>query len=68
MEKCEWGRQEVKFLGHIISANGMRPDPDKTTAVLEMKASARFAVGAMAAGSICVTFAHPDSTMVCPDG
>ncbi len=37
LEKCELGRQEVKFLGHLISESGVRPDPDKTRAVLEMK-------------------------------
>lgn len=34
---CEFGRQEAKFLGHIISAEGVRPDPDKKKAVQEMK-------------------------------
>lgn len=28
---------EVKFLGYIISADGMKPDPDKTRAVQDMK-------------------------------
>ncbi|RXN12724.1 Transposon Tf2-6 poly [Labeo rohita] len=37
LEKCELGRQEVKFLGHIIAECGVRPDPDKTRAVLQMK-------------------------------
>ncbi|RXN11392.1 Transposon Ty3-G Gag-Pol poly [Labeo rohita] len=37
LEKCELGRQEVKFLGHIIAESGVRPDPDKTRAVLQMK-------------------------------
>lgn len=37
MSKCEFGKREVKFLGYIISADGMRPDPDKTRAVQDMK-------------------------------
>src|SRR6185369_5995394 len=27
--KCEFCRREVKYLGHIVSATGIRPDPDK---------------------------------------
>lgn len=37
MSKCEFGQREVKFLGVIVSADGMRPDPDKTRAVQDMK-------------------------------
>lgn len=37
MSKCEFGKREVKFLGYIISADGMKPDPDKTRAVRDMK-------------------------------
>ncbi|XP_062399854.1 uncharacterized protein K02A2.6-like [Sardina pilchardus] len=37
MSKCEFGRQEVKFLGHIISADGVKPDPEKTKAVQDMR-------------------------------
>lgn len=37
MSKCEFGKSEVKFLGYIVSANSMRPDPGKTRAVLDMK-------------------------------
>uniref|UniRef100_A0AAQ5Z7N1 ribonuclease H n=1 Tax=Amphiprion ocellaris TaxID=80972 RepID=A0AAQ5Z7N1_AMPOC len=37
MEKCELSKQEVKFLGHVLSAEGVQPDPDKIRAVKEMK-------------------------------
>lgn len=32
-DKCEFLRKEVTYLGHIISTNGVRPDPQKITAV-----------------------------------
>ncbi|KMQ85186.1 enzymatic polyprotein endonuclease reverse, partial [Lasius niger] len=32
-EKCEFLRKEVIYLGHIISENGIMPDPSKLTAV-----------------------------------
>ena len=35
-KKCEFNKSEIKFLGHIISKDGISPDPDKTSAVLEM--------------------------------
>lgn len=28
-KKCEIGRRSTKFLGHVVSAEGTRPDPDK---------------------------------------
>ena len=31
--KCHFARKEVKYLGHIVSATGVRPDPAKTEAV-----------------------------------
>lgn len=37
MEKCELSRHKVKFLGHILSAESVQPDPDKTKAVRDMK-------------------------------
>ena len=30
-------KEQLKFLGHIISKDGVRADPAKTTAVLQMK-------------------------------
>ncbi|GFW72168.1 retrovirus-related Pol polyprotein from transposon 297 [Trichonephila clavipes] len=32
-EKCLFAVQEVKILGHLVSSNGVRPDPDKIKAV-----------------------------------
>ncbi|XDV50904.1 hypothetical protein PO909_019890 [Leuciscus waleckii] len=34
-EKCAFHAQSVPFLGHIVSAEGMRMDPDKVKAVVE---------------------------------
>ncbi len=38
MDKCELTRHTVRFLGHVISADGVKPDPEKTRAVQEMDA------------------------------
>lgn len=32
-EKCHFGFQELQFLGHVVSNQGVRPDPDKIAAV-----------------------------------
>lgn len=34
--KFEFSKTRVKFLGYIISSDGVRPDPEKTHAVREM--------------------------------
>ena len=34
--KCEFGKQEVTFLGHVISKDGIKPDPAKTQAITNM--------------------------------
>jgi hypothetical protein len=36
-EKCEFGKRIVRFLGHIVDQVGIRPDPQKTAAILEME-------------------------------
>lgn len=36
-QKCEFGKQLLKFLRHIIDHNGVHPDPDKTSAIREMQ-------------------------------
>lgn len=33
LEKSEFGKSKIKFLGHIISSNGIEPDPDKLEAI-----------------------------------
>ena len=33
--KCEFFMQKVKFLGHIVSADGIRPDPGNIAKVVE---------------------------------
>lgn len=35
--KCKIGLKEVKYLGHIFSKDGLKPDDDKIQAVLKMK-------------------------------
>jgi hypothetical protein len=34
MSKCDFFKAELKFLGHIVSANGMKPDPSKVQVVV----------------------------------
>ena len=36
MDKCSFAKKEIKFLGHIISKEGRKPDPEKITAIVEM--------------------------------
>ena len=31
--KCEWAKEEVTFLGHIVSRKGIKPDPSKVDKV-----------------------------------
>ena len=35
-EKCEFNVQSVKFLGQIVGSDGIKPDPDKIEAILNM--------------------------------
>ena len=37
VDKCELSRSEVVFLGHVITSTGIRPDPEKTQAIRDMK-------------------------------
>ena len=32
-EKCQLSQSQIKFLGQVIDANGIRPDPDKIAAI-----------------------------------
>ena len=33
--KCEFWMEEIAFLGHIISKEGIKPDPSKVKAIIE---------------------------------
>ncbi len=35
--KCHIGQTEIKFLGHIVSKEGFRPDPGNTEAITKMR-------------------------------
>ncbi|KAK5906498.1 hypothetical protein CgunFtcFv8_002359 [Champsocephalus gunnari] len=37
VEKCDISKQEVTYLGHVITASGIRSDPSKTEAVRKME-------------------------------
>ena len=34
-EKCKFGQSRVEYLGHVISEEGISPNPDKVKAVCE---------------------------------
>ena len=36
-QKCEFEKQSLKFLGHVLDNRGVRPDPDKMSAIREMQ-------------------------------
>lgn len=36
-KKCSFFKQEVTFLGHIVSREGVKTDPSKTKAVMDWK-------------------------------
>ena len=36
-EKCEFFRNEINFLGHVIDAAGIRADPTKTLAIANLR-------------------------------
>jgi len=35
-DKCEFGKEEIKFLGHVISREGIKPDPEQIKAITEI--------------------------------
>ena len=37
MSKCEFLKQEVKYLGHLVSPSGIRPDPAKISAIQNLR-------------------------------
>lgn len=37
IDKCEFGKSEIVFLGHKITANGIKPLPDKIEAIQQIK-------------------------------
>ena len=36
LQKCEFNKNKITFLGHVIDANGIAADPEKTKAIVEM--------------------------------
>ena len=36
-EKCEFRKEEISFLGHIVSMDGVKPDPSKLDAIRQME-------------------------------
>lgn len=40
LKKCHFGGREVAFLGYVVSANGIKPDPAKVAAIRAFKVPA----------------------------
>ena len=34
-KKCQFGVEQIEFLGHVFSKDGLKPSPDKVRAVIE---------------------------------
>ena len=39
LSKCHFAQREVKYLGHIVSTNGIAPDPSKVEANIRSRAT-----------------------------
>ena len=39
LEKCRFNVDEIPFLSHVVTADGLKPDPSKVEAVLKMERS-----------------------------
>uniref|UniRef100_A0AAG5DQM8 Reverse transcriptase domain-containing protein n=1 Tax=Anopheles atroparvus TaxID=41427 RepID=A0AAG5DQM8_ANOAO len=37
-EKCTFNEKQIRYLGHVIDSNGIRPDPAKVAAIIHMPA------------------------------
>ena len=37
-EKCEFAKEKIQFLGHLISKDGIEADPSKVEAIMQMEA------------------------------
>lgn len=37
-DKCEFAKTSLKFLGHILSAEGIQPDPERVKAIMDFRA------------------------------
>lgn len=37
LAKCEFGKNEIKFLGHLVTPHGIKPLPEKVIAIQEFK-------------------------------
>ena len=37
LEKCNFMKEEVKFLGHVLTRNGLATDPEKTKAIMDIE-------------------------------
>ena len=37
LEKCEFGKASVNYMGHILSSEGLFPEPEKVDSILNME-------------------------------
>ena len=34
-EKCQFGKEQIEFFGHVLTKDGLKPSPDKVRAIKE---------------------------------
>ncbi len=68
LSKCEFWLNEISFLGHIMSADGIRIDPKKIEAIVEWKPlkNATEVRNFLGLGGYCTRFVKGFSLIVTP--
>ena len=64
LPKCTWAQKELKYLGHIVTGDGVKPDPSKVSALDHWEPPVQHAKDLAASSSIAVQKTHRETIVV----